>query len=79
VVEGKPMANEIPTLRTPGVIAAELEAPLDRVLYVLRTRGHLIKPIGRAGCLRLYDRSAVEQVRVVLAEMHQRKVAVVHA
>ena len=57
------MANGIPQLRTPGVIASELDAPLPRVLYVLRKRGHDIKPIGRAGVLRLYDRAAVDMVR----------------
>lgn len=67
------MANEIPQLRTVGIIAAELDAPLNRVLYVLRTRSHLIKPIGRAGVLRLYDRNAVEMVRDALFEMDQRQ------
>jgi len=67
------MTIDIPQLRTPGVIAAELGAPLSRVLYVLRARSHLIKPIGRAGCLRLYDRAAVETVRDALREMDQRK------
>jgi hypothetical protein len=67
------MANDTPQLRTPGVIAAELGAPLNRVLYVLRTRGHLIKPIGRAGCLRLYSPAAVVMVRDALREMDQRQ------
>jgi hypothetical protein len=65
------MANDTHRLRTPGVIATELDAPLSRVLYVLRTRN--INPIGRAGCLRLYDRPAVEAVRVALREMDQRQ------
>ena len=56
------MANDIPKLRTPGVIADELGVPLARVLYVLRTRNH-IKPIGRAGVLRLYGREAVAMWR----------------
>lgn len=55
------MANEIPQLRTPGVIASELDAPLSRVLYLLRKLN--IRPIGRAGVLRLYDRHAVEVIR----------------
>jgi len=66
------MANDIPQLRTPGVIAEELDAPLSRVLYVLRKRAHDIRPIGRAGVLRLYDRRAVEAVRHELREMDQR-------
>jgi hypothetical protein len=62
--------SDIPRLRTAGVIADELDAPLSRVLYVLRTRN--VKPIGRAGVLRLYDRAAVETVRQELNAMHQR-------
>jgi hypothetical protein len=66
------MAHDTPQLRTAGVIAAELDAPLTRVLYILRTRKHLIRPIGRAGVLRLYDRQAVEMVRNELREMDRR-------
>ncbi len=58
------MANEVPQLRTPGVMAAELDAPINRVLYLLRKLN--IRPIGRAGVLRLYDRAAVEVVRAEL-------------
>jgi hypothetical protein len=55
------MSKGVPQLRTPGVIAAELDQPIGRVLYVLRKLG--IRPIGRAGTLRLFDYSAVELVR----------------
>ena len=55
------MSNSVPQLRTPGVIAAELDEPIGRVLYVLRKLG--IRPIGRAGTLRLFDHSAVDLVR----------------
>jgi hypothetical protein len=65
------LQTDTPQLRTPGVIAAELDAPLSRVLYVLRSRK--IKPIGRAGVLRLYDRSAVDLVRDALREIDQRQ------
>jgi hypothetical protein len=67
------MTGDIPQLRTPGVIADELGVSLSRVLYVLRKRGHAIRPIGRAGCLRLYDRTAVEMVRDELRIMSQRQ------
>jgi hypothetical protein len=71
------MATDIvPQLRTPGVIAAELGAPLSRVLYVLRKRD--IKPIGRAGVLRLYDRAAVSTVRDTLDRMNARKGVAAH-
>ncbi|MCH7728353.1 MAG: hypothetical protein IH991_18030 [Planctomycetes bacterium] len=55
-------ATSIPRLRTPGVIAEEVNGSLQRILYVLRTRPH-IKPTALAGRLRLYDRSAVAMVR----------------
>jgi hypothetical protein len=67
------MANDTPQLRTAGVIAAELGEPLGRVLYVLRTRGHIIKPIGRTGILRVYDRTAVDAVRAALRQMGPRQ------
>jgi hypothetical protein len=67
------MGNDTPQLRTPGVIATELGEPLGRVLYVLRTRGNIIRPIGRAGVLRLYDRAAVDAVREALREMGRRQ------
>ena len=65
--ERRIMVNSTPQLRTPGVIADELGVPLSRVLYVLRKRSHDIRPIGRAGVLRLFDRSAVDKVRDELA------------
>jgi hypothetical protein len=64
------MASELPQLRTAGVLAAEVPAPLGRVLYILRTRG--IRPIGRAGTLRLYDATAVRAVREVIRQMDER-------
>jgi hypothetical protein len=67
------MANGTPQLRTPGVIAEELGVPLSRVLYVLQKRSQAIRPIGRAGVLRLYDRAAVETVRSELQAMDQRQ------
>ena len=67
------MTNDIPQLRTPGVIAAELDAPLSRVLYVLRKCSHLIRPIGRDGCLRLYDREAVVLVENELRAIDRRQ------
>jgi hypothetical protein len=62
---------DVPQLRTPGVIASELGESLDRVLYALRR--HNIRPIGRAGVLRLYDRAAVEAVRDALRAIDARR------
>jgi hypothetical protein len=61
-----------PRLITPGVIAAELGAPLHRVLHVLGTRPH-IRPVARAGTLRLYDRRAVALVRHELNAIDARR------
>jgi hypothetical protein len=69
-------SKPIPKLITPGVIAAEVKAPLHRVLHVLATRPH-IQPAARAGTLRLYDRAAVAMVRhefsTIDARRHLRK------
>ena len=62
----------VPRLRTAGVIAAEVSAPLSRVLYILSTRPH-IQPTARAGNLRLYDRHAVALVRHELNAIDARK------
>jgi hypothetical protein len=67
------MADHIPQLRTPGVIADEVGFPLARVLYVLKK--YNVRPIGRAGILRLYDCRAVDVVRNALREMDQRQEA----
>ena len=48
-------------LMTPGV-------PLSRVLYLLRTRPH-IRPVARAGILRLYDAQALAQLRAEIARL----------
>ena len=62
----------VPSLLTPGRIAAELEVSLPRVLYVLSTRPH-IQPSARAGTLRLYDRHAVALVRHELNAIDARR------
>ena len=67
-----PKTRSTPTLRTPGVIARELDEPLHRVLYTLRTRPH-IRPSARAGRLRLYDRQAVAMVRHELNAIDARR------
>lgn len=69
------MIGTEPRLITPGVIAAEVSAPLHRVLRILATRSH-IRPAARAGTLRLYQREAIAQVRhelCAIAARRQRK------
>jgi hypothetical protein len=61
----------VPTLRTPGVVARELGAPLHRVQYILRSRG--IAPAARAGRLRLLDAKGVGAIREALAGMDARR------
>jgi len=58
------MTNQqvVARLRTPGVLAADLDVPLHRVMYVLQTRPH-IRPSARAGRLRLYDRKSIALIR----------------
>ncbi len=61
----------VPRLRTPGVIAEELDCPLHQVQYILRTRKH-IRPVARAGRLRLYDLQAVANIRKELIAIISR-------
>lgn len=51
-----------PRLITPGVIAKTIGVPLHRVLYVLRSRAHIL-PRARAGTLRLYSLESLAAVR----------------
>lgn len=66
------MVGAEPRFLTPGVIAAEVKAPLHRVLYILSTRRH-IRPAARAGILRLYDRDAIAHVRHELSAIDARR------
>jgi hypothetical protein len=62
----------VPSLLTPGRIADQLGVPLPRVVYILATRRH-IQPSARAGCLRLFDRHAVAQIRYELNRIDARR------
>jgi hypothetical protein len=64
----------VPSLLTPGRIAERLGVPLPKVLYVLASRPH-IRPSARAGCLRLFDRHAVAQIRHELTAIAARRSA----
>ena len=66
------MIGTEPRLITPGVIAAEINVPLHRVLRILATRPH-IRPAARAGMIRLYERDAVAQVRHELSAIDARR------
>ena len=61
-----------PRLLSPGVIARELKVPLHRVQNILDTRPH-IRPLARAGIIRLYDRKAVAQIRHELNAIDARR------
>lgn len=61
-----------PRLLSPGVIARQLKVPLHRVQNVLDTRSH-IRPLARAGIIRLYDRAAVAMVRHELNAIDARR------
>lgn len=64
--------DAVPSLLTPGRIAADLGVPLPRVLYILATRPH-IHPRARAGTLRLYNQQALAQVRHELTAIEARR------
>ncbi len=61
-----------PNLLTPGRIAKRLGEPIHRVLHVLATRQH-IRPLARAGTLRLYDNDSVAAVRHELNAIDARR------
>jgi hypothetical protein len=61
-----------PQLLTPGRIAIDLGVPIHRVLNVLRTRKH-IRPVARAGTIRLFRQEAVAQVRHELNAIDARR------
>lgn len=63
---------EVPKLLTAGGIAAAVDAPLHRVLHVLRTRRH-IEPAARAGTLRLFRLEVIDLVRVELQQIERRR------
>ncbi len=60
----------IDSLKTPGDIARTLGVRLHRVTYCLNTRP--IRPIRRAGVVRLYAPEAVQAVRDVLDQIDSR-------
>jgi hypothetical protein len=62
----------VPHFITPGIIAAQVGVSLHRVLYVLATRPH-IKPVAKAGTLRLFDSEAVAMVRHELHTIDARR------
>ena len=66
------MPISIDSIVTPGDIARILCEPLHRVSYCLNSRLH-IRPIRRAGNVRLYSSDAVEQVRVELVAIDDRR------
>jgi hypothetical protein len=55
---------------TAGVIARELDEPLHRVQYAIRTRG--IEPEAIAGNLRIFTPETVEQVADILREIDRQ-------
>lgn len=66
------MTTTVPSLLTPGRLAEELGVPLRRVQHILSTRQH-IRPVARAGILRLYDRAALASLRHELNAQDARR------
>jgi hypothetical protein len=55
---------------TVGAIAARLEQPIHRIQYLIHSRG--LRPVGRAGNLRVFDESALTALRQAAAEADLR-------
>jgi hypothetical protein len=60
----------LPRLATPAEVARVLGVPLHRVLYVLRSRPHIL-PRAIAGAARCFDDGAIAQVRHELARIER--------
>ncbi|MCA9108574.1 MAG: hypothetical protein KDA52_01400 [Planctomycetaceae bacterium] len=54
---------------TTGEIARQLDAPVHRVEYVIRSRN--IQPIERAGCLRIFALADLEYIADELRRMDE--------
>jgi len=61
--------KNMPTL---GQIAKELNVPVFKVQYLIKARG--IKPIGRAGNIRVFGPEAVKQLRSEIDKMPKRDI-----
>lgn len=66
------MTASIDSLVTPGDIARLLREPEHRVKYLLNTRPH-IRPLRRAGIIRLYAPEAVAKVRTELDAINAKR------
>lgn len=64
--------QRLPAFNTVGRIAERLGVRLHRVLHVVATRHH-IRPAARAGAARLYDETAVAQIRHELNAIDARR------
>lgn len=69
--ENTSMIHETTRMPTLGVIASELGQPLHRIAYIVRTRG--IRPVARAGNLRLFDRHAKARIRYELNKIDAQR------
>lgn len=65
------MTSLPPVLDTSGHLAAKLDVPVHRIVYVIRTRH--IPPAAFAGRLRLFDRAAVARIRYELNAIDARR------
>jgi len=62
-----------PDVLTSGDIARTLGRKVEAVRHVLASRPDLIQPVGRAGLVRLYQRSALDAVRAELDAIAARR------
>ena len=66
------MVRDVSSLMTLGELARKLGEPMHRVQHVVRTRSY-IRPVGRAGILRLFSFDALEQVRAELVQIDAKR------
>ena len=66
-----PVTTTANTSFTTGKIATQLNEPLHRILYAVRTRG--ISPTSIAGNVRVFEAEQVEQIASALRDIDSRR------
>lgn len=65
------MAASAPLVPTVGEISRRLGAPQHRIEYIVRSRD--IRPVSRAGNIRVFDESAVQFIASELRRIDQER------
>jgi len=70
------MSQDVPVALTIGEVARQLQVPLHRAEYLVRSRR--IQPVARAGNARLFSEADVRQLRTELNQTEPERSLVSH-